>query len=119
LDSYSVVIKGGRIVDGSGNPWFQGDVAVDGDKISKVGELGKYDADKVIDAKGLLVTPGFIDVHTHTDTSFIINPKADSKVRQGVTTEMAGNCGNSKAPITELGKSFSRKQLDELGIPFD
>ncbi|MBL7079926.1 amidohydrolase family protein, partial [Candidatus Bathyarchaeota archaeon] len=108
MNSYSVVIKKGRIVDGSGNPWFQGDVAVDGDRIAKVGELGKYEADKVIDAKGLLVSPGFVDVHTHTDASFIINPKADSKIRQGVTTELAGNCGSSMAPVTDLGKSFDR-----------
>ena len=119
MDSYSVVIKGGRIVDGSGNPWFEGDVAVDGDKIVKVGKLGRYEAENVIDADGLLVSPGFVDVHTHTDASFIINPKADSKIRQGVTTEMAGNCGSSLAPITELGKSFDRRQLDELGIAFD
>jgi N-acyl-D-amino-acid deacylase len=119
LGSYSVVIKGGKIVDGSGNPWFKGDVAVDGDRIAKVGELGKFEADKVIAAEGLLVTPGFVDVHTHTDSSFLINPKADSKIRQGVTTEMAGNCGNSVAPVTELGKSFGRRRFDELGIEWD
>jgi N-acyl-D-amino-acid deacylase len=119
MGSYSVVIKGGRIIDGSGNPWFLGDVAVDGDRVAKVGELGKHEAERVIEAKGLLVTPGFVDVHTHTDAKFIINPKADSKIRQGVTTEIAGNCGNSLAPVTELGKSFDRSQLDELGIPYD
>jgi len=119
MDSYSIVIKGGRIVDGSGNPWFQGDVAVDGDRIAKVGALGKYEAEKVIDAKGLLVSPGFVDVHTHTDSSFIINPKADSKIRQGITTELAGNCGASMSPVTDLGKSFASRRLEELGIEWD
>jgi len=119
MGSYSVVIKGGRIVDGSGNPWFQGDVAVDGDKVVKLGALGKYEAEKVIDAKGMLVTPGFVDVHTHTDANFIINPKADSKIRQGVTTEIAGNCGNSMSPVTDLGKSFAARRLEELGIDWD
>ncbi len=119
MDSYSIVIKGGKVVDGSGNPWFLGDVAVARDRIAKVGALGKYEAEKVIDAKGLLVSPGFVDVHTHSDSSFIINPKADSKIRQGVTMEIAGNCGASMSPVTDLGKSFASRRLEELGIEWD
>jgi N-acyl-D-amino-acid deacylase len=119
MDSFCLVIKGGKIVDGSGNPWFQGDIAVKGDKIAKVGALGKYEAQKLIDAKGLLVTPGFVDVHTHTDSNFIINPKADSKILQGVTTEIVGNCGSSMSPVTDLGKSFASRRLEELGIEWD
>jgi len=119
MATYDIVIKGGRVIDGSGNPWFKGDVAVTGDKIAKIGALGAYEAKKEFDASGLLVCPGFIDVHTHTDASFLINPKADSKIRQGVTTEIVGNCGASLAPVTELGKSFVRRMLDELGIEMD
>lgn len=119
MESYDIVIEGGKIVDGSGSPWFKGDVAVVGDRIVKIGGLGSHEAERVIDATGLLVCPGFVDVHTHTDASFIINPKADSKIRQGVTTEMLGNCGGSLAPITELGKSFEGKRLEELGIEWD
>ncbi len=119
MDSYSLVIKGGKILDGSGNPWFQGDIAVNEDKIAKVGALGKYEAQKLIDARGLLVAPGFVDVHTHTDSNFIINPKADSKILQGVTTEIVGNCGSSMSPVTDLGKSFASRRLEELGIEWD
>ncbi|MGD2142655.1 MAG: D-aminoacylase [Candidatus Bathyarchaeota archaeon] len=119
MEHYDVMIKGGKIVDGSGNPWFKGDVAVRGDKIAKIGDLASHEAEMEIDATGLLICPGFIDVHTHTDDSFIINPKADSKIRQGVTTEILGNCGNSLAPITELGKSFEDKRFKELGIEWD
>jgi len=119
MESYDIVIKGGKIVDGSGNPWFKSDIAVVGDKIAKVGSIGSHEAGKVIDAKGLLVCPGFVDIHTHSDASFIINSKADSKIRQGVTTEMIGNCGSSLAPITDLGKSFAKRRFEELGIEWD
>ena len=119
MDSYDIVINNGRIVDGSGNPWFKGGVGVEGEKIVKVGDLGSYDAKTEIDASGLIVCPGFIDVHTHTDASFLVNPKADSKVRQGVTTEIVGNCGASLAPVTELGKSFQYQRMEELGIELD
>lgn len=119
MDSFDIVIKDGRIVDGSGNPWFKGDLGIEGDRIARVGDLGEYDAKKEIEARGLLVCPGFVDVHTHSDLSFIINPKADSKILQGVTTEILGNCGDSPAPVTELGKSFESKRLEELGIEWD
>src|SRR3989304_10570068 len=91
----SVVIRNGRILDGSGNPWFKGDVGVVDEKISAVGDLGKSDAGVEIDARGMMVCPGFIDIHTHSDMSFLVNPKADSKLTQGVTTEIVGNCGDS------------------------
>jgi N-acyl-D-amino-acid deacylase len=119
MDNFDIVFRNGKIVDGSGNPWFKGDVAVRGDRIAAVGSLGEHKAGVEIDASGRLITPGFVDVHTHTDLSFIINPKADSKIRQGVTTEIVGNCGSSVAPVTELGKSFESSRLEELGIPWD
>ena len=119
MNTYDLVIKEGRIIDGSGNPWFKGDIAVVDDRIVKIGLLEQFDTERIIHASGLLVCPGFVDVHTHTDDSFLINPKADSKIYQGVTTEMLGNCGSSLAPITELGKSFEGKELEELGIEWD
>lgn len=119
MSDHDLIFRNGKIVDGSGNPWFMGDLAVRGDRINAVGSLGGCEAKVEMDVGGRLVTPGFIDVHTHSDLSFIINPKADSKIRQGVTTEIVGNCGDSVAPITELGKSFESNRLEELGIPWD
>lgn len=119
MDDYDVVIKGGRIFDGTGNPWHWGDVGVKGEKIATVGALGEYDAGRVIDAGGMMVCPGFVDIHTHSDLSFLVNPRADSKITQGVTTELVGQCGNSAAPITEMGKSFAAKRLEELGVECD
>ena len=105
----NIIIRNGIIVDGTGSPWFKGDIGIEGERISGIGDLSRFKAEREIDAKGLAVCPGFVDVHTHTDTSFFVNPKADSKIMQGITTEVVGNCGNSPAPITELGKSFHSK----------
>ena len=116
----SIIIRNGRIVDGTGNPWFKGDVGIEGEKISGIGNLSEFKADREIDAEGLIVCPGFVDVHTHSDTSFLVNPKADSKVMQGVTTEIVGNCGGSAAPLTELGKSFySKRSARDEDIDWD
>jgi N-acyl-D-amino-acid deacylase len=85
------------------------DVGVLNGKISKVGKIDSSQADHVIDASGLIVTPGFIDIHTHSDLTLLINPKAESKVRQGVTTEVLGNCGTSPAPINESTLELLKK----------
>ncbi len=97
-EPWDVVIRGGRIVDGTGNPWFEGDVAIRGDRIAAMGRLGE-DAPvrKVIDARGLVVAPGFIDIHSHSDTTLLEDGDAPSKIRQGVTTEVLGE-GSSAGP---------------------
>jgi len=98
--SYDVVIRGGRIVDGTGNPWFAGDVAIKGGRIAAVGSAGglaNATAARVIDATGLVVAPGFIDLHTHSDTSLLADANAQSKVRQGVTVDVLGE-STSVAP---------------------
>lgn len=95
---YDLLIRNGFVIDGAGNPWFRADVAISEGRIVKVGEIGIPKADRVIDAKGLIVSPGFIDIHSHSDLSLLINPLAESKIRQGVTTEVPGNCGGSPAP---------------------
>src|SRR6187402_2002279 len=96
-EPYDLVFRGGRIVDGSGNPWFVGDVAVRGDKIVAVGRALPTKGKREVDAKGLVVAPGFIDIHSHSDFLLLEDGNAPSKVRQGVTTEVLGE-GNSAAP---------------------
>jgi len=95
---HDLLIKNGFVIDGAGNPWFKADIAVSEGRIVGVGEIGIKGADTIMDAKGLIVSPGFIDIHSHSDLSLLINPLAESKVRQGVTTEVVGNCGGSPAP---------------------
>jgi len=95
-----LAIKNGYIIDGTGNPWFFGDIGIKGGKIERVGRrVGR--ARRTLEAKGLVVCPGFIDMHSHSDTVILANPRAPSKVMQGVTTEVTGNCGISPAPVIE------------------
>ncbi len=95
-----VLISGGSVIDGSGTPAFLADVAIEGDRIAEVGVLQGAQAKRVIDARGKVVCPGFVDPHSHSDWSVLANPTAQSTIRQGVTTEVVGNCGWSYAPVT-------------------
>jgi N-acyl-D-amino-acid deacylase len=98
IPPYDILIRDGLLIDGSGAAPTQGDLAIRDGRIAAIGaELGDT-AGKVIDADGLAVAPGFIDIKTHSDFTLPINPKAESKVRQGVTTEIIGHCGFSVAP---------------------
>jgi N-acyl-D-amino-acid deacylase len=97
--SWDILIRGGTIIDGSGTPGERGDVAIAHGRIAALGRDLSPAAGKVINAEGLAVTPGFIDIKTHSDFVLPINPKAESKVRQGVTTEIIGHCGFSVAPV--------------------
>jgi N-acyl-D-amino-acid deacylase len=104
LQAYSqntadVLIKGGRVLDGTGNSWFYGDVAIKDGKIIKIGQLNNYTAAKTIDARGLIIAPGFIDVHTHIEGDELNNPTADNFIYDGVTTVITGNCGLSNVDI--------------------
>ena len=99
------LIAGGTIVDGTGRPGFAGDVVVEGDRVKDViaapmalGDDQRQSFDRVVDATGCLVTPGFIDAHTHSDAYLVIEPDAPSKITQGITTEVNGQCGGSVAP---------------------
>jgi N-acyl-D-aspartate/D-glutamate deacylase len=95
---WDILIRGGTVIDGSGRPGTPGDVAIEGGRIAAIGNLPR-EAVRTIDAEGLAVAPGFIDIKTHSDFVLPINPKAESKVRQGVTTEIIGHCGFSVAPV--------------------
>jgi N-acyl-D-aspartate/D-glutamate deacylase len=99
-----ILIKNASIVDGTGAPAYKGAVAVKGDRITAVGKVEgdlKVDAETVIDARGLTVAPGFIDVHNHGDLSILYYPEAEGFVRQGITTFVGGNCGDSPGPFGE------------------
>lgn len=99
---YDIIIRGGTIIDGTGNRKFSGDVGLKEGRISAIGDLGNESAHRTIDARGKFVTPGFIDVNNHSDTYWriFLNPELESMVCQGVTTIMGGNCGSSLAPLT-------------------
>src|ERR1041384_3585105 len=99
-DEYDIIIANGRIVDGTGNPWFYADVAIRGDRIIKVGRLNGSRAKRQIDAQGLVVSPGFIDMLGQSEQSLLIDPRAESKVFQGITTEITGE-GGSIAPLND------------------
>ncbi len=86
---YDLVIRGGRVVDGTGNPWFHGDLAIQGGKIAAVGHV-QGEARRTIDATGLVVAPGFVDIHSHSDLTLFDDGAAQSKLRQGVTTDVLG-----------------------------
>ncbi len=97
--TWDILIRGGTVIDGSGGPGAVGDVAIADGRIAALGPSLSGAAARVIDTAGLAVTPGFIDIKTHSDFTLPINPKAESKVRQGVTTEIIGHCGFSVAPV--------------------
>lgn len=96
-EPYDLVIRGAKIVDGTGNPWFYGDVAIRGDRIVTVGRVPQAEARREIDAQGLVVAPGFIDMHSHSDYLLLEDGDAQSKIRQGVTTDVLGE-GSSGGP---------------------
>ena len=124
MSTYDLVISGGRVVDGCGNPWFHGDVAVRGDKVAAIGAPGSLRGRRSVDAEGRYVTPGFIDPHTHSDVSILLHPRADTAVRQGVTTHVTGNCGMSAAPVTvahrdDAIRNWSHYAWDLSGVAWD
>src|SRR6516165_6418503 len=95
--SFDLVLRGGTLYGGSGRPGERGDLAIAGGRIAALGEV-RGGAAREMDVSGLALAPGFIDIKTHSDFTLPINPKAESKVRQGVTTEIVGHCGFSVAP---------------------
>ena len=98
MAEFDIVIHGGRLIDGSGNPWFYGDVAIKDGKVASIGKFDPNSGRRAISAKGRMVTPGYIDMHTHSDQPLIADGNAESKVRQGVTLDIIGE-SQTVAPL--------------------
>ena len=113
---FDLVIADGNVVDGSGDLWFPADVAISKDKIVRVGRIDEKEkkARRIIDAKGLTVSPGFIDIHSHSDFSLLVDGTAQSKIRQGVTTEILGEA-TSAGPV----KGKASKDVGEYNLQAD
>jgi dihydroorotase/N-acyl-D-amino-acid deacylase len=116
--AYDVVIQGGRIVDGTGNPWYAGDVAIRADRIVAIGKLPKAAAKRVIDAKGMVVSPGFIDMLGQSETALLVDNRSLSKLAQGITTEITGE-GGSIAPQNALTIAAAQPSLDPYYLKID
>ncbi|WP_406697938.1 D-aminoacylase [Singulisphaera sp. Ch08] len=126
-EHYDLLLRGGRVVDGTGAPWYNADVAIKGGRVAAIGRLKEADADRTLDVKGLIVAPGFIDMMGQTGASFLSDPRsADNLLRQGITTINAGE-GSSDAPLggkvaesagwKTMAEFFDR--LDKAGMPMN
>ena len=111
---FDVVIRGGRLIDGSGSPWYYGDVGVRGQRIAAIGKLDQAEARRVIEADDRVVCPGFIDMHSHSDVMLLANPKHEPKIMQGVTTDVIGLDGLSYAPLSPANLQMMRRYISGL-----
>ncbi|MEE9508151.1 MAG: D-aminoacylase [Anaerolineales bacterium] len=114
-----ILIKNGVIIDGTGKPPFKAEVGVSEGRIVLVSAEIAQQATQTIDASGLHVAPGFIDPHTHSELTLLVNPKAESKIRQGVTTEIVGNCGGSPGPLIGASMEEEKAGAEILGVDVD
>src|SRR5262245_58237148 len=108
---FDILIKNGRLIDGTGNPWARADVGIVDGRIAGVGLLGDESARRVIDADGLFVCPGVIDMHAHSDVQLLAQPEWAVKLAQGVTVEVIGQDGLGVAPLTDEIETTLRQQL--------
>lgn len=113
---YDLILSGGLVYDGQNTPPKNQDIGIIKDKIAALGNLSKKSCHKRIKLKELVITPGFIDIHSHSDTYYFLDPYAECKIRQGVTTEVIGNCGGSAAPLYGEFRKHREKEWNPLGI---
>ena len=111
---FDLVIEGASVINGTGSPPFTGDIALTEDRIVAVGKIPEGRGRRIIRAEGLIACPGFVDIHSHSDYFLLLNPGAESAVRQGVTTEIGGNCGYSAAPIWGEWREERARAYEEL-----
>src|SRR2546428_10338314 len=109
---FDVVIRGGHLVDGTGSASRLADVGIRKGKIARVGRVGRAESTMAIDASGKYVAPGFIDIHTHSDVGILVEPTAECAVRQGVTTHVIGNCGDSPAPVSDEYRELAMHRFE-------
>src|SRR5207245_6963399 len=117
-DAYDVIIKNGRIIDGSGNPWVSGDLAIRGDRIAKIGKLNGANSKRIVDAPGLVVSPGFIDMLGQSEMALLIDNRSLSKLSQGITTEITGE-GASIAPQNDTTLASLAPTLTQYHLTVD
>jgi N-acyl-D-amino-acid deacylase len=113
VQEFDLVVRNGTILDGTGGPMWSGDLGVVGDTIAAIDSIAPERGRRVLDASGLHVSPGFIDIHSHSDSSIFAYPTADSRSRQGITTEVTGQCGFSAAPLEGVDADTRRATLEE------
>ena len=108
---FDVMVRGGTVCDGTGSPSIRADVGIVGEKIDAIGDLTHAEARRMIDAQGMVVAPGFIDTHTHSEGDLLVNPQHANGLRQGITTEIMGLDGMSFAPLSSQNYSLYRRYL--------
>ena len=119
MSEFDVALLGGRIIDGAGNPWYRAGIGVKDGKIARIGRVAPSEAHRSIDVKGMVVCPGFIDLHTHSDVTLLIDGDAHSKVRQGVTLDVIGESA-SVSPITgPAAEEYIEEQKQRFAVDVD
>ena len=116
--NYDLIIRNGHIIDGTGSPWYSGDIAIQAGRIAAIGQLADATAERVIDAHGLVVAPGFIDMLGQSELTILVNPHLPSKIFQGITTEITGE-GDSVAPLNDAMIEADRSGYEHYGITPD
>ncbi len=113
---FDLIIKNGVLVDGTGKPKRVADIGIQSDKIVYIGSIGSQSYRDIIDATGCIVAPGFIDIHSHSDFFWLVSPESESKIYDGVTTEICGNCGLSAFPLNDQLLESKRKGFSKFGL---